>query len=127
MSHGQDTCTSTEASANAQAHLMGNGVVPAPAVHGPTSERPEAMTTAAEVIAYMMNLNVAELDAWARAFDRRKAELQDATLWRELVADQRVNPQRAIPPSPTEWSHHRMAIFDEVQRQKAAERLARTQ
>jgi hypothetical protein len=83
------------------------------------------MTTAAEVIAYMMNLNVAELEAWARAFERRKAELQDATLWRELVADQRVNPQHAIPPSPTVWSHTRLALFDLEQEQKAAERAAR--
>jgi hypothetical protein len=44
---------------------------------------------------------------------------------REIVADNRVNPNTtAIPASPTEWSHHRQAVWEEEQRQKIAERAA---
>jgi hypothetical protein len=35
-----------------------------------------------------------------------------------------VNPQHAIPPSPTEWSHTRLAMWELEQEQKAQERSA---
>jgi hypothetical protein len=83
------------------------------------------MTTAAEVIAFIANLNVAQLDALAHAIGRRKTELEDGALWRDLVHDQRVSPVTGgIPMAPTEWSAHRLAIFDSVQEAKAAERSA---
>jgi hypothetical protein len=53
-----------------------------------------------------------------------KTQRSDARLLREIVADNRTNPQRAIPPSPTVWNAHAMAIFDHIQEQKAEERRA---
>ena len=87
------------------------------------------MSTAIDLVALISSLNVAQLDALAHAIGQRKAQLQDAQLMREIVGDNRTNPNiNAIPPSPTEWSHQRMAIWEETQRQRLAEReAARTQ
>jgi hypothetical protein len=80
------------------------------------------VSTAIDIVAFISSLNVAQLDALAHAIGRRKAQLEDGALLRDIVADQRVNPQHAIPPSPTEWSHHRLALFDLEQEQKAEAR-----
>jgi hypothetical protein len=87
----------------------------------PTNASP--MTTAAEVVAFIANLNVAQLDALAHAIGQRKSQLEDATLLRDIVRDQRVNPvMNALPAAPTEWSAHRLATFDLEQEQKAEAR-----
>jgi hypothetical protein len=87
------------------------------------------MTTAVDVVAFISSLNVAQLDALAHAIGQRKAQLQDAQLMREIVGDNRANPNTtAMPMAPTDWSHTRLAIFDLEQEQRAAERAnARTQ
>jgi hypothetical protein len=74
-------------------------------------------------------LTPAQLDNLGQYIAARKAELQDAAVLREIVADNKTNPNTsAIPPSPTEWSHTRMAVWEETQRQLAEERAAaRTQ
>jgi hypothetical protein len=70
-------------------------------------------------------LNVAQLDDLGNYIANRKAQLQDAQLMREIVGDNRTNPNTtALPMAPTDWSHTRQAIFDEVQEAKAAERSA---
>jgi hypothetical protein len=113
-----DTATPTEATTD----IMGHGHLQSPAQHRATTEGTKEMTTAAEVIAFIANLNVAQLDALAHAIGRRKSELEDGALLRDIVADQRVNPQHAIPAAPTEWSAHRLATFDLEQEQKAEAR-----
>jgi hypothetical protein len=78
------------------------------------------MTTAVDVVAFISSLNVPQLDALANAIGARKAQLQDAQLMREIVGDQRVSPVTGgIPMAPTEWSAHRLAIFDSEQEAKA--------
>jgi hypothetical protein len=79
--------------------------------------------TALDIVAFIATTtNISHLNAIANAIKARTAELEDATLWRDIVRDQRVNPQHAIPAAPTEWSAHRLAIFDEEQAQKAEAR-----
>jgi hypothetical protein len=81
------------------------------------------MTTAVDVVAFISSLNITQLDALAHAIGQRKSQLQDAQLMREIVGDNKTNPNTtALPMAPTDWSHHRLAIFDLEQEQKAEAR-----
>jgi hypothetical protein len=81
------------------------------------------MTTAVDVVAFISSLNIVQLDALANAIGQRKAQLEDATLLRDIVADNKTNPNTtAIPPAPTEWNAHRHATFDDDVRQRAEAR-----
>jgi hypothetical protein len=76
--------------------------------------------TALDIVAFIAtSTNVSHLTAIANAIKARCVEIEDGALWRDLVRDQRVNPQHAIPPAATEWNAHRHATFDDDVRQRA--------
>jgi hypothetical protein len=50
------------------------------------------MTTAAEVVAFIANLNVAQLDALANAIGQRKQQLTDSAFMAGVIRDQRQSP-----------------------------------
>jgi hypothetical protein len=93
----------------------------------PANEGAEDMTTftAANLVTYISSLTVPQLRAVRDAIDKRIAEVEDGALMREIVADQKLNPNtHGLPHGLTDWSPTRMAIHDNIQEAKAAERAA---
>jgi hypothetical protein len=102
------------------------GDVPEFAEHRTRTEG-QTMTamTAADLVTFLATLNPHQLRTVRDAIDTRIATLGDAQLMREIVGDNRTNPNTtALPRSDTERNAHAMAIFDHIQEQKAAERAA---
>jgi hypothetical protein len=86
--------------------------------------------TALDIVAFIAtSTNISHLNAIAHAVKCRTTELNDGQLWRDIVADNKVNPvMNALPACPTEWSHTRFALWELEQQQRIAERdAARTQ
>jgi hypothetical protein len=136
--HAQDTCTCTAPASDTGRSSEGEAATGDARpkhlsefeIHDATATANEGATqvttfTAANLVAYISSLTVPQLRAVRDAIDKRIAEVEDGALMREIVADQKLNPNtHGLPHGLTDWSPTRMAIHDNIQEAKAAERAA---
>jgi hypothetical protein len=116
--HDHDIPILTATTTVSEAHIHGNGHLPAPPQHDQTTKGASPMTGKE----FVDSLSVAQLTDLRDYIDRRIVHLADTAVLRDIVADQRVHPQQHNPH--VSGSYESVERAHRVAEARAAERLA---